>query len=50
MKEWVESYKLGKILFIDVDNLKFSESSEQLASSLKKSMQNFTACFKHIRK
>jgi len=29
-EEWVENYKLGKILFIDVDNLKFSENSEQL--------------------
>jgi deoxyadenosine/deoxycytidine kinase len=35
-EEWVESYKLGKILFIDVDNLKFSESSEQLGIVIEK--------------
>ena len=29
-EEWVENYKLTKILFIDVDNLKFSESTEHL--------------------
>jgi deoxyadenosine/deoxycytidine kinase len=29
-EEWVENYKLGNILFIDVDNLKFNENSEHL--------------------
>lgn len=29
-EDWVENYKPGKMLIIDVDNLKFSESSEQL--------------------
>ena len=29
-EDWAENYKFGKILFIDVDNLKFSENSEQL--------------------
>jgi len=29
-EDWAENYKPGKILFIDVDNLKFSESSEHL--------------------
>jgi deoxyadenosine/deoxycytidine kinase len=29
-EEWVENYKLGKILFIDVDNLKVNENTEHL--------------------
>jgi len=29
-EEWVENYKFGKILFIDVDNLKFNENMEHL--------------------
>jgi len=29
-EEWVEGYKFGKILFIDVDNCKFHENSEHL--------------------
>ena len=35
-EEWVENYKLGKILFIDVDNLKFSENSEHLGIVIEK--------------
>jgi len=35
-EEWVENYKLGKILFIDVDNLKFSENSEYLGIVIEK--------------
>lgn len=29
-EDWVENYKFGKILFIDVDNLKFNENMEHL--------------------
>ena len=29
-EEWFEKYTLGKILFIDVDNLKFNENAEHL--------------------
>ena len=29
-EEWVEGYKLGKLLVVDVDNIKFSESPDQL--------------------
>jgi len=29
-EEWAEGYKLGKLLVVDVDNIKFSESPDQL--------------------
>jgi deoxyadenosine/deoxycytidine kinase len=35
-EDWAEHYKLGKILYIDVDNLKFHENSEHLALVIEK--------------
>lgn len=35
-EEWVENYTLGKILFIDVDNLKFHENPEHLGLVIEK--------------
>jgi len=35
-EEWVEGYKLGKLLVIDVDSVKFSESPEQLGIVIEK--------------
>jgi len=34
--EWIEGYKLGKLLVIDVDTVKFSESPEQLGIVIEK--------------
>ncbi|MEI7490151.1 MAG: deoxynucleoside kinase [Bacteroidota bacterium] len=35
-EDWMESYKLSKMLIIDVDNLKFSENTEQLGAVIDK--------------
>ena len=35
-EEWIEGYKLGKLLVIDVDTVKFSESPDQLAIVIEK--------------
>jgi len=33
---WIESYKLGKVLIIDVDNLNFTEVREDLSLVISK--------------
>lgn len=33
---WIESYKLGKLLIVEVDNLNFSERAEDLASIIER--------------
>jgi deoxyadenosine/deoxycytidine kinase len=35
-EEWIDGYKLGKLLVIDVDTVKFSESPEQLGIVIEK--------------
>jgi len=38
-EEWAENYKLGKMLIVDVDNVKFNESNEHLGTII----ENVTA-------